>query len=311
MKTTTQIYDFIGDIHGQYGKLNALLLKLAYVPSGEGFRHPEGRKVVFLGDYIDRGPQVREVLLTVRAMVESGNALAIMGNHEFNAVCSQTPDGQGGWLRNRRDAGYLVTLGQFAGREAEWADWLEWMKRLPMALDLGAVRAVHACWDAVGIAVLAGRHLTDGDFLKACATRGTAEFTAVDHVLKGPEMDLPDGQVYFDKGGHERHRVRVRWWDLPAAPGIGEMTMPEPTDLSGTLDPEDLTRLPNYPAEAPPVFFGHYWMKPSKELQPVWKNLACLDYSAASVGPLVAYRWAGEQTLCASKMVAAGGCGNT
>ena len=51
--------------------------------------------MVFLGDYVDRGPEVALTLETVRSMIDADNALAIMGNHEFNAVCFHTPDGKG------------------------------------------------------------------------------------------------------------------------------------------------------------------------------------------------------------------------
>ena len=79
------MYDLIGDIHGHGQELKALLLKLGYELTDEGWAHRE-RKVIFLGDYIDRGPEQRESVNIVRSMVETGNALAIMGNHEFNAI---------------------------------------------------------------------------------------------------------------------------------------------------------------------------------------------------------------------------------
>ncbi|MFN8751157.1 MAG: metallophosphoesterase, partial [Betaproteobacteria bacterium] len=50
-------YDVIGDIHGQAGKLEALLRKLGYVPRACGWVPPHGRQAVFLGDLIDRGPE--------------------------------------------------------------------------------------------------------------------------------------------------------------------------------------------------------------------------------------------------------------
>ena len=49
------------------------------------WRHPD-RQVIFLGDFIDRGPKIPEVLEIVRPMVEQGAALAVMGNHELNAI---------------------------------------------------------------------------------------------------------------------------------------------------------------------------------------------------------------------------------
>ncbi|MDD4439343.1 MAG: metallophosphoesterase, partial [Tissierellia bacterium] len=70
--------DFIGDIHGHADKLEALLIKLGYVKVNGTYSHPH-RKVLFVGDYIDRGPKIRETLQIVKAMVDNDNAIALMG----------------------------------------------------------------------------------------------------------------------------------------------------------------------------------------------------------------------------------------
>jgi len=67
--------DLIGDIHRHADKLKELLRKLVYEKSNGTYSHPE-RKVVFVGDYIDRGPQISETLHIVRSMVENDNAIA-------------------------------------------------------------------------------------------------------------------------------------------------------------------------------------------------------------------------------------------
>jgi hypothetical protein len=92
------MYDIIGDIHGYAGHLKALLKKLSYAESNGAFRHPE-RRVLFVGDYIDRGPEIPETLRIVRNMVDGGNAIALMGNHEFNAICFHQKHPEGGHLR--------------------------------------------------------------------------------------------------------------------------------------------------------------------------------------------------------------------
>lgn len=78
--------DIIGDIHGHANKLELLLQKLGYELKDGAFAHAT-RKVVFVGDYIDRGPKIRETLKIVNAMVDIKNAIALMGNHEYNALC--------------------------------------------------------------------------------------------------------------------------------------------------------------------------------------------------------------------------------
>ncbi len=295
-------YDLIGDIHGHHDKLTALLNKLGYQPNGKSFHHAGGRKVIFLGDYIDRGPKIREVLHTVRNMVDAGDALAIMGNHEFNAVAFHTPDGKGGWLRERIEKnvkGHTATLAAFAGKEAEWAEWIEWFKRLPMHLDLGELRAVHAAWDARHVEMLSGTPLLDDRFLHAATTKGTREYAAVETMLKGPEMELPDGVFFEDKEKIKRKNVRVRWWALEAGAAIADLAMPQPIlDPVGNLTAEMLRNLPNYGEDEPPVFFGHYWLPPHWKRAPMAPNIASLDFSAAfENNPLTAYRWHGEREL--------------
>jgi hypothetical protein len=80
-------WDLIGDLHGHAAPLRSLLARWGYLPDASGVhRHPMGRKVLFLGDYVDRRPEIVAVLRLVRGMVEAGQAVALMGNHEFNAV---------------------------------------------------------------------------------------------------------------------------------------------------------------------------------------------------------------------------------
>jgi len=73
------MYDLIGDIHCHADALERLLRQLGYSRQKGVYRHPE-RQAIFLGDFIDRGPQIRETLEIVRPMVDSGAALSVMGN---------------------------------------------------------------------------------------------------------------------------------------------------------------------------------------------------------------------------------------
>ena len=80
-------FDVIGDVHGCGGELDELLDALGYVAGEDGVRrHPAGRKAVFVGDLVDRGPRIVHVLRTVMAMVEAGSALAVPGNHDVKLV---------------------------------------------------------------------------------------------------------------------------------------------------------------------------------------------------------------------------------
>lgn len=76
-------FDIIGDVHGCYDELHSLLTTLGYhINSGNAVHHPEGRKAIFVGDLVDRGPKIPEVLKLVMNMTESGCALTVPGNHD-------------------------------------------------------------------------------------------------------------------------------------------------------------------------------------------------------------------------------------
>lgn len=77
-------FDLIGDVHGCFDELVELVAKLGYAPGADDgvWRHPEGRKLVFVGDLVDRGPKVPEVLRWVMDAVKAGVALCVPGNHD-------------------------------------------------------------------------------------------------------------------------------------------------------------------------------------------------------------------------------------
>ncbi len=85
-KSETGLFDIIGDIHGCFDELHDLLLALGYAVEQEGgvysVTHPEGRRVIFVGDLVDRGPKTPEVLRLVMDMVEREQGFCVVGNHD-------------------------------------------------------------------------------------------------------------------------------------------------------------------------------------------------------------------------------------
>ncbi|MGZ8471846.1 MAG: metallophosphoesterase, partial [Gemmatirosa sp.] len=77
-------FDVVGDVHGCLEELEALLARLGYLPPDGGvpWRHPEQRRVVFVGDLVDRGPRVVDTLRVAMDMVDGGTAMAVPGNHD-------------------------------------------------------------------------------------------------------------------------------------------------------------------------------------------------------------------------------------
>ncbi len=299
-------YDIIGDVHGCSKTLENLLLKLGYSPDSNGIYKHADRTVIFLGDFIDRGPHQREVIAIVRPMIESGVAKAVMGNHEYNAIAYATADEErGGYLRvhsekNREQ--HKAFLDAYADRPAAYADVIEWFKTLPLWLDLGDVRIIHACWDKEMVRKIGAPVLT-AELLHASSNKGLWQFEAIETILKGKEIPLPDGHVFHDKDGNARHNIRVRWWDQLAGtylqaymgPGSARTQIPD-DEIAGD-------HLIEYSHDEPPVFLGHYWME--GDPKPLAPNIACTDYSVAKPGgKLVAYRWDGERNLASDKFVA-------
>ncbi len=301
------MYDIIGDIHGHADELIELLTKMGYSEQSDCFRHPS-RRVVFCGDFVDRGPNIPDVVRIARSMVEGGAALAVMGNHEFNALAYHTPDptAPNQFLRphsKKNEQQHLQTLLQFS--DDDLANALAWFRTLPPALDLGSLRIVHACWDAAGIETIKAAVLRDGSFsaafLKQATTPDDPLFEAVECVMKGPELELPDGVTVTDKEGNMRRRIRIRWFDEPTGETWASYGLPAKPDLSIEPVPANAPAVP-YPAVEPPVFFGHYWL-PHAIPAPLKPNIGCLDYSVAKHGFLCAYRFDGEASLLAGHFV--------
>ncbi|HLY30211.1 MAG TPA: AAA family ATPase, partial [Ktedonobacterales bacterium] len=83
-------FDLIGDIHGCYDELRDLLGLLGYRDDADhpeqGMRHPEGRRAVFVGDLVDKGPNVIAVVTLARRMVAAGHAFCVPGNHDMKLL---------------------------------------------------------------------------------------------------------------------------------------------------------------------------------------------------------------------------------
>lgn len=311
-------YDVIGDIHGHADALRALLASLGYRQHLGAFRHP-GRQALFLGDFIDRGPLQVETVNLVRAMVDAGSARAVMGNHEFNAIAWFLPDAArpGEFLRehhtpsrgekNLRQHRAFLDAVDGTPRHAEFIDWF---LTLPLWLDLPEVRLVHACWHPRFVEYLTSGCAPDARLTRETMVAASREpddaerdtptpsvFKAVEALLKGLEAPLPPPHTFVDKDGHRRERVRLRWWDDTADTWRAAAVLPDAERLALPDTPIP----PHLRVGAPhdkPTFVGHYWLTGAP--RPLSERVACVDYSVARGGVLVAYRWDGAPTLDAS-----------
>lgn len=287
-------YDIIGDIHGRDEALESVLAQLGYVETASGYKHPEGRQAVFLGDFIDRGTGNFRVLEIVRAMVDNGSAQAIMGNHEFNAICYATESQSGdGYLRPHSQKHYLQHkefLDEFPLGTEKHEEMISWLKTLPVTIDVGEFRVVHACWDDESLDILEP-YLDSNNCFKEGAYHLYGDetdpvYSAIESVLKSPEFKLPEDVNYTDARGASRDAARVLWWREKTLSNL------ERIDLRGTpltSDQEDSINSASSLREefmrvAKPTFVGHYYLHGDIEFS---QDVAVLDYK----DQVTAYRW--------------------
>jgi hypothetical protein len=305
MMSEQQYYDVIGDIHGHADALRRLLAELGYAESQGVFRH-DTRKVIFVGDFVDRGPEQREVLRIARNMCEAKTANAVLGNHELNAIAWATPNDEGGFLRERSQKNLTQHenfLGQLGEGSSEHHDAILWFRQLPLWLEFPGLRVVHACWYEPSRAALrpyldATNCFTDYGFREAHRP-GSEAFKAAEILLKGPEQTLPAGiKGFTDKHGHRRQEVRLRWWD-PLATTFRQAAIGM-DERRGELPDDELPIDYRY-KDRTPVLFGHYSIKAEPTF--TYPTVACLDFGVDSKGYLTAYRWSGENKLLLENLV--------
>lgn len=307
-------YDFIADVHGYADHLEALLKQLGYQFRHGAYRHSDpNRMAVSVGDLMDRGPRQFDSIDIFRRMRDAGTGTALMGNHEHAAIGWTMPDElvPGNYLRKRNEKNYgqhKVFLEQIGEGSDLHRELVAWMITMPIIFDGEGVRAAHACWDPN--ALLSFDHAFNADaslpldVLLRTYVKHSWEQDSIDQILRGPEIDLPPGVSYHDAQGTCRTKSRLRWWDETLTTfRDGAIT----DEVSFSQIP--LTPLPQesliVDSDPRPVIFGHYWLPGEPKL--LSGRRACLDFSVAAGGPLVAYQWDGEEILTAENLVSVGG----
>jgi hypothetical protein len=218
--------DVIGDVHGELDALRALLGHLGYDPATGA--HPQGRRLVFLGDLTDRGPDSPGTAALVERFVGAGRAQCLLGNHELNVLLGLHKGGNG-WFYGLLEAldrnGPMVP--QALADEATRDRLRAFFRTLPLILERDDLRLVHACWDAAAVAQIRAadadvvtlyhrcRAAVDSQLLTAAVhdpvARGLAHQNAnpVKLLTSGKEMRAPRP---FYASGKMRDKARVAWW---------------------------------------------------------------------------------------------------
>jgi hypothetical protein len=274
------------------------------------YRHAS-RKVIFVGDIVDRGPRIREALHIVKDMVDQGQAEIVLGNHEYNAMCYCTEGREGSehqYLREHNARHHRLireTLEQFEGHSQEWKEFLTWFHEIPLFIEKDRFRVVHACWDSSAISrfkTLSPTHCVDVDMLHESINSDSFAGEVIDKLTRGTALELPNGEVILGKDGLARHMFRTKFWSEEPKTYDDVVFQPDPLPLEmakRTLSVIERQKLLHYGPSERPVFVGHYWM--SSAPAPIVENIACLDYSAVKYGLLVAYRMDDETCLSRKK----------
>lgn len=261
--------DVVGDVHGELMALHALLAELGYDRDG---RHPDGRRLVFVGDLCDRGPESPAVLEFVMQLHAAGRAWCVLGNHELNLLRGARKEGNG-WFHaddhDRRRGLFLDSRPVDAGARGRI---LAFLARLPLALVRDDLRIVHAAWHEPSLDRLGGELAAQpyawlydeyaGDAEAAeersrLARRAQLEREAWGHLLADRDAEVPllEGIGRCDAHYQMSNPLRV------ITSGI-ETLARAPFYASGKWRMVD--RVPwwkDYHGDVP-VLFGHYWRLP-------------------------------------------------
>lgn len=138
--------DIVGDVHGEIDALLALLHRLGVDPE----KRTASRKLVFVGDLIDRGPDSVAVVQLVERLMSAGIAQTILGNHELNLLAGDEKEGNG-WFRGDtsdhwQHGGVTQAFQSRLATDDERAPILRFLGELPLVLERDDLRVVHACW---------------------------------------------------------------------------------------------------------------------------------------------------------------------
>lgn len=295
------MYDIIGDVHGQADLLIDLLTRMGYVESGGCYQH-QARKAIFVGDFINRGPQIKVTIEIIRNMVEHGAAFAILGNHEVYALLYGLRDKTGKRLSNKpahHRLNLISTLHEFADYKKEWKSHVEWLRTLPLFLELDGIRVVHAAWNDKSVRLLKSI-APDNRFtrkqLRELAKENSEEGKAFWELCRGVYFTLPKDLLLFDSKGDSHSYFRRKWWKSGKEATFKSLSYDSRFDVPNYQIPVEIADYrDSYPEDAPIVFFGHYCIRKSKNI--IKPNLCCVDGCVRKTGKLVAYRWNGEKKL--------------
>lgn len=275
---TTDLVDIIGDVHGEIDALRRLMRRLGYRNGGV---HPEGRKLVFVGDLTDRGPNSPAVIRLVTRLFDEGLALGVLGNHDLNLLLSQHKHGNHWFFGepeslDRKDP---TITPQALANERMRCCTLRLFRRFPLVLHNHKVRIVHAGWnewaiervrqaDCADVVTLFQRWQDEADAAVNRLARGEI---GPQELLQMHSLDLERGQALFLTRAGSSEELRTAMLDptgrelarqnfnpiklLTSGP---EKRLDTPIDTGGKIRYEGRLSWWTEYRDTPIVAFGHY-----------------------------------------------------
>ncbi len=214
--------DIVGDIHGEIDALRSLMHRLGYDNNGS---HPDQRRLVFVGDLTDRGPDSPTVVYLVKILIETGRAQCVLGNHDLNILLNHRKH-DNNWFYGEEFNEDGMVVPQVLADEIVRHQVQGFFRTLPIALERDDLRVVHACWNDDMIAVARQsrdvvelynnhRELIDRSFPCIDLDDGVKRLkhqneNPVKLLSSGPEERV---EVPIISGGKIRNQQRVRWWN--------------------------------------------------------------------------------------------------
>lgn len=296
------IFNFVGDVHGDYDGLVTKLKSEGYYFDENNILKSDHNIAIFIGDYIDRGYQNIKVLELVKSMVEAKNALAILGNHDWNWLKFNTLNNEGKPLREHS----IGNLKQNENTRNEWKDLsvekqdelLNWLGDLPFYINHSEFMAGHA-FISENIIIEVEKHakslwcsLTFNGLKEIIKKTPTIQqkilLDYIDIILTGFEASLPNGITFIDKGGKERDMARIKWWKLEEAKllfdGIVNAETHNGSETFRQTDFPSKTKtsiLKMVGTSEKQVFFGHFQVENESDLTS--GNFNCLDFKKENI----------------------------
>lgn len=262
--------DIIGDVHGEDEALTNLLKVLGYDEDGN---HPEGRKIVFVGDLCDRGPNSPAVILHVKRLIDNGNAQAVLGNHEINILQEKAKAGTGWYFEERQKSDHHYRPFELATEEQK-ETIINFLSSLPVALEREDLRIVHAAW--IEDAVEKVRTIPLGSIVKEYAaleqsinnyitTSGLLAAYRAEEAKYKKELEDPTHKLQFLDTTSQYNMAHQMMNPFRVLTSGVEQRCEDPFYAGGKWRFVERCTWWNHYQDETPVVIGHFWRKINEE----------------------------------------------